>query len=130
MSNSTSKLQTLTPIAAMLAMSLTGVVHAADTTTTVSAPTAITKDAHCGAKKMQHEAKCGIHPAAMGGMKEGKCGEAKCGADKGKKMVNGMVVESYVHPAAKGGMKEGKCGEAKCGADKGKKMVNGLVVEK
>tara|TARA_R110002153_G_scaffold107109_3_gene246801 strand:- start:57269 stop:57610 length:342 start_codon:yes stop_codon:yes gene_type:complete len=32
---------------------------------------------------------------------EGKCGEAKCGADK---------------KAEK--MKEGKCGEAKCGADK------------
>lgn len=33
--------------------------------------------------------------------KDGKCGEAKCGADKGK-------------------AKDGKCGEAKCGADKKK----------
>ena len=126
------KLQTLTPIAAMLAMSLTGLAHAADTPET--APTAMamskTAEANCGANKKTQEAKCGIHKPAMGGMKEGKCGEAKCGADKGKKMVNGMVVESYVHKPAMGGMKEGKCGEAKCGADKGKKMVNGMVVEK
>lgn len=35
-------------------------------------------------------------------MKDGKCGEAKCGADK-------KVAEKK---------KDGKCGEAKCGADK------------
>lgn len=123
------KLQTLTPIAAMLAMSLTGLAHAADMPT---APTAMAMSttAHSDTMTKTHEAKCGIHKAAEGGMKEGKCGEAKCGADKGKKMEHGMVVESYVHKPAMGGMKEGKCGEAKCGADKGKKMVNGMVVEK
>ena len=36
-------------------------------------------------------------------MKEGKCGEAKCGAEMKEKADK---------------MKEGKCGEAKCGADK------------
>lgn len=54
-------------------------------------------DGKCG------EAKCGAD--RKGGMekkKDGKCGEAKCGADK------------------KGAdkKKDGKCGEAKCGADK------------
>ena len=36
--------------------------------------------------------------------KDGKCGEAKCGADK--------------KAAGEKKMKDGKCGEAKCGADK------------
>jgi uncharacterized low-complexity protein len=52
----------------------------------------------CGANK-EHEGKCG--EAKCGADKkaeEGKCGEAKCGADKKAE--------------------EGKCGEAKCGADK------------
>ena len=40
--------------------------------------------------------------------KDGKCGEAKCGADK---------------KAAAEKKKDGKCGEAKCGADK--KMADG-----
>ena len=125
------KLTSLTPIAAMLAMSLAGVAHADEMTpnTMGAAVPAAHADASCGANKMAKEGKCGIHKAAMGGMKEGKCGEAKCGADKGKKMKNGMVVESFVHPAAMGGMKEGKCGEAKCGADKGKKMKDGMVVQ-
>ncbi|WP_295008996.1 hypothetical protein [uncultured Dechloromonas sp.] len=55
-------------------------------------------DGKCG------EAKCGAD--RKGGMekkKDGKCGEAKCGADK-----KGMADKK----------KDGKCGEAKCGADK------------
>jgi uncharacterized low-complexity protein len=58
------------------------------------------------------EAKCGAnkkaeHEAKCGEemgekAKEGKCGEAKCGADK-------KATEK---------MEEGKCGEAKCGANK------------
>ncbi|CAA6826408.1 MAG: FIG024746: hypothetical protein [uncultured Thiotrichaceae bacterium] len=36
---------------------------------------------------------------------EGKCGEGKCGGDKGKE---------------EGKCGEGKCGEGKCGGDKGK----------
>ena len=89
------KLQTLTPIAAMLAMSLTGVAYAAEMATPMPAPMAMSKtaDATCGAAKKAQEAKCGMHKPAMSGMKEGKCGEAKCGADKGKKMEHGMVVE-------------------------------------
>ena len=51
------------------------------------------------------EAKCGadMKKAAAEKAKEGKCGEAKCGAD--------------VKKAATEKAKEGKCGEAKCGAD-------------
>ena len=41
---------------------------------------------------------------------EGKCGEGKCGADKGKEGSCGEGKEAA----------EGKCGEGKCGADKGK----------
>jgi len=56
------------------------------------------KDGKCG------EAKCGADKKAHGDkMKDGKCGEAKCGADK------------KAHADKK---KDGKCGEAKCGADK------------
>ncbi|PIW59150.1 hypothetical protein [Shewanella sp. CG12_big_fil_rev_8_21_14_0_65_47_15] len=51
------------------------------------------------------EAKCGadMKKAAAEKAKEGKCGEAKCGADMKK--------------AATDKAHEGKCGEAKCGAD-------------
>ena len=56
------------------------------------------KDGKCG------EAKCGADKKAAEKKKDGKCGEAKCGADKkaGEKKM------------------DGKCGEAKCGADKKK----------
>ena len=59
-----------------------------------------TKDGKCGG------AKCGANKKAAGEkkMKDGKCGEAKCGADK--------------KAAGEKKMKDGKCGEAKCGADK------------
>ena len=59
------------------------------------------KDGKCG------EGKCGgdkeMKDGKCGGDKEkkdGKCGEGKCGGDKE--------------------MKDGKCGEGKCGGDKGK----------
>lgn len=48
-------------------------------------------------------------------MKEGKCGEAKCGADK-KVAAEATCGAEMKHKAEK--MKEGKCGEAKCGANK------------
>ena len=54
------------------------------------------KDGKCG------EAKCGADKKAADKKKDGKCGEAKCGADK--------------KPADK--KADGKCGEAKCGAKK------------
>lgn len=56
------------------------------------------KDGKCG------EAKCGADKKAAEKKKDGKCGEAKCGADK-------KATEKKV---------DGKCGEAKCGADKKK----------
>lgn len=87
------KLQTLTPIAAMLALSMTGVVHAGDTAAAKAG------EAKCGAKTEATQASCGAKKA-----EEAKCGaekaaEAKCGAEK-----------ATAH--------EGKCGEAKCGAKK------------
>jgi uncharacterized low-complexity protein len=88
------KLQTLTPIAAMLVLSMTGVVHAGDNAMAKAgeaqcgASKTEATHASCGAKKAE-EAKCGAHKAE----------EAKCGAKK---------AESH----------EGKCGEAKCGAKK------------
>lgn len=54
------------------------------------------KDGKCG------EAKCGADKKSVEKTKDGKCGEAKCGAEK--------------KSADK--KKDGKCGEAKCGADK------------
>ena len=93
------KLQTLTPIAAMLALSMTGVVHAgeaaaakADEARCGAAKTEATH-ASCGAKKAD-EAKCGAAKAGAAS----KAAEAKCGAEKS------------AH--------EGKCGEGKCGAKK------------
>lgn len=69
----------------------------------VFAATALTPLAHAAdnpfaAKQLQS----GYQPAQADKKAEGKCGEAKCGADK-------KAVEKK---------KDGKCGEAKCGADK------------
>ncbi len=52
--------------------------------------------------------------------KDGKCGEAKCGADKKKK--EGSCGGDKKKDGSCGGdkKKDGKCGEAKCGADKKK----------
>ncbi len=51
--------------------------------------------------------------------KDGKCGEAKCGADKKK---DGKCGGDKKKDGSCGGdkKKDGKCGEAKCGADKKK----------
>ncbi|EEF78497.1 HvfA family oxazolone/thioamide-modified RiPP metallophore [Methylophaga thiooxydans] len=56
------------------------------------------------------EAKCGADKKA----EEGKCGEAKCGADK--KAEEGKCGEAKCGADKKA--EEGKCGEAKCGGDK------------
>ena len=53
-------------------------------------------DGKCG------EAKCAAQKAGADKKADGKCGEAKCGADK----------------KAGDKKKDGKCGEAKCGAKK------------
>ncbi len=102
-----SKLSTLTPIAAVLAVAMTGAVHAAENPFALKSAQGVVvadagKEGSCGGKK---EASCGAakKEATCGAdkpKKEGKCGEGKCGADKAKK--------------------EGKCGEGKCGADKAK----------
>jgi uncharacterized low-complexity protein len=64
--------------------------------------------------------------AGMKAMKEGKCGEGKCGgakaADEAKSMKEGKCGEGKCGGAkavdkAKA-MKEGKCGEGKCGGNK------------
>jgi len=68
------------------------------------------------------EAKCGAEMKEKA--KEGKCGEAKCGAemkDKAAKATEGKCGEAKCgaemkDKAAKA--TEGKCGEAKCGANK------------
>jgi uncharacterized low-complexity protein len=48
--------------------------------------------------------------------KEGKCGEGKCGADKG---AEGSCGEKGAEGSCGEKGAEGKCGEGKCGADKG-----------
>lgn len=73
------------------------------------------------------EAKCGadMKKAAAEKAKEGKCGEAKCGAEMKKaatdKAHEGKCGEAKcgadVKKAAMAKAHEGKCGEAKCGAD-------------
>lgn len=102
------KKQTLASLAigsAFAAVALTPVAHAADNpfaAKQLSAGYQLAqadtkgKDGKCG------EAKCGADKKAAEKQKDGKCGEAKCGADK-------KAAEKK---------KDGKCGEAKCGANK------------
>ncbi len=49
---------------------------------------------------------------------EGKCGEAKCGADKAKAAHEGKCGEAKCGADKAKAAHEGKCGEGKCGADK------------
>lgn len=106
-----SKLSTLTPIAAVLAVAVTGFAHAAENPFAVKPATGIVlaeagKEGKCGEGKCgagkAKEAACGADKAKA----EGKCGEGKCGAEK-----------KAAH--------EGKCGEGKCGADKAKEAACG-----
>lgn len=135
------KLSSLTPVAAVLAVSLTAVAHAETSSNPfVAKPlsTIVVADNHegkCG------EGKCGGDKAAKA--KEGKCGEGKCGGAKGKTMSkedfmkkhdamfdkadsnqDGML-DAKEHKALHRDMKkimkahkEGKCGEGKCGSSK------------
>ncbi len=50
--------------------------------------------------------------------KDGKCGEAKCGADKKKDASCGGNKKAGEAKCGADKKKDGKCGEAKCGADK------------
>ena len=49
-------------------------------------------------------------------MKEGKCGEGKCGGDKAKEKMSDKA-------------KEAKCGEGKCGGDKAKGKMSDKAKE-
>lgn len=120
------KLSTLTPIAAVLAVSLSGITHAdtnpfaAKTVTTMTL--ADNHEGSCGGMKKDETIKEGMKKEDM---KEGKCGgmktavegkeagmkEGKCGAHKGMKEGKCGEHKMKAH-------KEGKCGEGKCGAKK------------
>lgn len=102
-----SRLSTLTPIAAVLAVSLSGVSQAAENPFaakalssgfTVAAHHEAGKEGKCG------EGKCGTK-ADDKVAKEGKCGEGKCGTKKD-------AADAKKDDKA---AKEGKCGEGKCG---------------
>lgn len=93
-----SKLSTLTPIAAVLAVAVSGMSHAAENPFALKQAAGVVvadagKEGSCGASKKE---------ASCGAAKKDAAKEGKCGADKAK------------------AMKEGKCGEGKCGADKAK----------
>jgi uncharacterized low-complexity protein len=96
------KLSSLTPVAAVLAVSLTAVAHAETSNPFVAKPlsTIVVADNHEGKCGGMKEGSCGGDKAT----KEGKCGEGKCGSSMKAK--------------------EGKCGEGKCGAEKMKADAN------
>lgn len=115
-----STLSTLTPIAAVLAVSLSGLAQA-------------TSDNPFAAKPLSGGFAVAAHHEAG---KEGKCGEAKCGSKKDDKVAKegkcgGMKEDKAAKEGKCGGMsddkaaKEGKCGgmkddkaakEGKCGS--------------
>ena len=72
------------------------------------------KEGKCG------EGKCGGDKTKA----EGKCGEGKCGGDKAKSMTEGKCGGDKTKEMATEGadkaksMTEGKCGEGKCGGSK------------
>lgn len=107
-----SRLSTLTPIAAVLAVSLSGVSQAAENPFaakplssgfTVAAHHDAGKEGKCG------EGKCGTK-ADDKSAKEGKCGEGKCGTKKDAAATKSTDAKKDDKSA-----KEGKCGEGKCG---------------
>lgn len=106
-----SKLSTLTPIAAVLAVSVAGAAQAGQNPFALQ-PVAGVVLAQGGAMEGKcGEGKCGGKPApavADDAQKAGK--EGKCGADKAGK-------EGKCGGASKAA-KEGKCGEGKCGGMK------------
>ena len=66
---------------------------------------------------------------AMPGMKEGSCGEGKCGGamQSAPKTVEGACAGNKPAPKAAGKATEGKCGEGMCGAMmEGGKMKKGM----
>ena len=108
------KLSTLTPIAAVLAVSLAGASHAAENpfaTTALSAGTTLA--AHHGAGKDENKEE----KTTTAADKEGRCGEGKCGGMKDKKPTAPAEKTEKAEKADKAS-KEGKCGEGKCGEGK------------
>ncbi|HQX89805.1 MAG TPA: hypothetical protein PKY03_05345 [Moraxellaceae bacterium] len=106
-----SKLSTLTPIAAVLAVSLAGVSHAAENpfaTTSLSAGTTLAAH-HDTSKDANKEEK-----TTTAADKEGRCGEGKCGSMKDKKPAAPVEKTEKTDKTDKAS-KEGKCGEGKCG---------------
>ena len=103
-----SKLSTLTPIAAVLAVSLAGASHAAQNpfaTMSLSAGTTLAAHHDAGKNGTMEE------KTATAADKEGKCGEGKCGGKKEDKPVAPVEKTDKADKASK----EGKCGEGKCG---------------
>ena len=107
-----SRLSTLTPIAAVLAVSLSCVSQAAENPFaakplssgfTVAAHHEAGKEGKCG------EGKCGTKTDDKSA-KEGKCGEGKCGTKKEAAATKSADAKKDDKSA-----KEGKCGEGKCG---------------
>jgi|JI102314DRNA_FD_contig_91_1430160_length_567_multi_1_in_0_out_0_1 uncharacterized low-complexity protein len=90
------KLSSLTPVAAVLAVSLTAVAHAETSNPFAAKPlsTIVVAD--------NHEGKCGGMKKEEGA-KEGSCGGMKKGDSAKEGSCGGKMV------------KEGKCGEGKCG---------------
>jgi uncharacterized low-complexity protein len=141
------KLSSLTPVAAVLAVSLTAVAHAETSSNPfVAKPlsTIVVADNHEGKCGGMKEGKCGGDKATKEGKcGEGKCGEGKCGGAKGKTMSKEDFMKKHdamfdkadsnqdgmldakehkaLHRDMKKSMKahkEGKCGEGKCGSSK------------
>ncbi|MES2918311.1 MAG: hypothetical protein V4729_06815 [Pseudomonadota bacterium] len=108
-----SKLSTLTPIAALLAVTVTGAAQAGQNPFALQPAAGVVLAQAGGMEGKCGEGKCGGKAAPASGAEkaghEGKCGgdkaghEGKCGGAKGD--------------AGKAG-KEGKCGEGKCGGMK------------
>ena len=78
---------------------------------------AAAEEGKCGGNKAMPEGKCGGEK--LKNMKEGKCGEGKCGANKAKVMEEGKCGTNKAMPEGKCGgekaktMPEGKCGGMK-----------------
>lgn len=112
-----SKLSTLTPIAAMLAVSVAGAAQAGDNPFALKPAQGVVlaqaggMEGKCGEGKCGGKAKAPDAADAKAG-KEGKCGEGKCG---GK--AKPAAADAATTGAGKAG-KEGKCGEGKCGGMK------------
>ncbi|MFN2309748.1 MAG: hypothetical protein ABR553_08440 [Gammaproteobacteria bacterium] len=77
-----------------------------------AAPAAKMKDGKCG------EGKCGAKSEAKTKAKDGKCGEGKCGAKSEAKAKDGKCGEGKCGAKPEAKAKDGKCGEGKCGAKK------------